>query len=326
MTFLLYQKLMTVLFVCVIGLAGLLIKRYAWQKKTAALLGGEKTLRYFSRARKRIKIMLLVSGLIFLSIALARPQWSEVKQTISQEGRDVLIALDISRSMLAQDLEPSRIQVAKSKIRDLLSKLTAERVSLLVFSGMAYVPCPFTSDMHAFLSFLDLADVEIESTGTTALDKALNVAIKTFDAVPSRKSRILILFTDGEDFSTDLIDVESKARDQGIHIFTVGVGTSEGAPIPLLDEHGNLQGHQKDAQGNVVITRLNDQLLQQLAQKTGGQYLRITKTDEDVAALIKAVQRFEKEKFDDKTFATKEERYVPFAFLSALLLLVEWMI
>ncbi len=177
MTLLLHPTLLLMLMPFVFGLGILLIRRYMWQKRTAKLLGGAKALMNFSFIRKFLKVLLLVVSLIFLVIALARPQWGEVTQTVSQEGRDVLIALDISRSMLAQDLAPSRIEAAKTKIKELLTRFTAERVSLLVFSGIALVQCPFTSDMQAFLNFLDLADVEAISTGTTAIDQALSTAI-----------------------------------------------------------------------------------------------------------------------------------------------------
>ncbi len=322
----LYPKVFIVLLGIAFCGALLLFRRYLWQKRVSQQLGGMNTLKHFSLFRKFLKTILVSVSLLLLAIALARPQWGEVSQTVSQEGRDVLIALDISRSMLAQDILPSRIDAAKKKIKELLSRLTAERVSLLVFSGIALVQCPFTSDTHAFLNFLDLADVEAVSTGTTAIDAALSTAIKTFEDVPGRASRLLVLFTDGEDFSTDLLGVEAQAQKLGVHIFTVGVGTPEGAPIPLYDERGKTQGHQKDAQGNLVITRLNEQLLSDLAKKTGGTYIRMTPNEEDSAALVKAVHRFEKEKFDDTTFATQEERYTLFALIGAILLLLDWIL
>ncbi len=283
-------------------------------------------MKHFSLFRKFLKALLLTFSLLFLAFALARPQWGETSQVVSQEGRDVLIALDISRSMLAQDIVPSRIEGTKRKIKELLTRLTAERVSLLLFSGVALIQCPFTSDTNAFLNFLELADVEATSSGTTALDSALTMAIKIFEEVPSRASRLLLIFTDGEDFSTELLGVEEKAKKLGVHIFTVGVGTLEGAPIPLYDDAGNTQGHQKDGQGRVVITRLNEQLLRELAQKTGGSYIPMTSDDKDISALVKAIQSFEKQKFNDTTFATKDERYTIFACLSALLLFFDWIL
>ena len=207
----LYPRVLLVVLIVAFCGALLLLRRYLWQKRISKQLGGISMLKNFSQFRKFFKMILVSMSLLLLAIALARPQWGEVSQTVSQEGRDVLIALDISRSMLAQDILPSRIEAAKKKIKELLSRLTAERVSLIVFSGIALVQCPFTSDTHAFLNFLDLADVEAVSTGTTAIDAALSTAIKTFEDVPGRASRLLILLTDGEDFSTDLLGVEAQA-------------------------------------------------------------------------------------------------------------------
>jgi Ca-activated chloride channel family protein len=283
-------------------------------------------LKYFSLWRKFLKAVLVSASLFFLALALSRPQWGEVSQQVAQEGRDVLIALDVSRSMLAQDIKPSRIEVAKRKIKELLAQLPAERVSLLLFSGIALVQCPFTHDTQAFLNFLDIADVEATSSGTTALDAALSESIKAFKTVPGRSSRIMVVCTDGEDFSTNLAGIEAEARKEGVHIFTLGIGTTEGAPIPLYDDEGHMQGHQKDAEGNVVITRLNEQLLDELSKKTGGSYIPISSDSKDISTLVQLVHRFEKQKFDATTIAVKEEHYALFALMSALLLLGEWIL
>ena len=310
-------------------LGAFLLKRFLWQKRTAGLLGASgdtSLLKNFSVVKKLIKAVLLCIGLLYLIGAIARPQWGESEQTVSQEVRDILIALDISRSMLAKDTKPSRIEAAKAKIKELLSQLTAERVSLMVFSGVAVIQCPFTSDMSAFLNFLELADVEAISSGTTALDEALLKAMAMFKKVPGRKHRLMVLFTDGEDFSMNLSQVEKDAQELGLRIFTVGVGTPEGAPIPLYDMKGVQQGHQKDGKGNVVITRINEPLLAELAQKTGARYIRMIDTNKDIKELVSDVQRFEKEKFEDKTFAAKEERYRVFAGISVLLLVLEWLL
>lgn len=300
-----------------------LVKLYLWQRYTVELLGAS-LLKNFSGTKAGIKLLLKFFGLIMLLLALARPQWGTQEQTVSQQGRDVLIALDISRSMLAQDSLPSRLEAAKKKIRELLTQLTAERVSLMVFSGIAVVQCPFTSDMAAFLSFLDLADVEAISSGTTALDKAIDLGIKTFEAIPGRKQRLMVLFTDGEDFSTDQ-EVAQRAHEAGLHLFTVGVGTPEGAPIPVYDYTGAQQGHVQD-QGTTVITKLNEQRLAQLAQQTGGRYIRMTKDDEDLTMLVEQIQRFEKEAFDDTTIKGAQEKYMLFAGLGLAVLLFEWIL
>ncbi len=300
-----------------------LLRHYLWQKRTASQLGTAQ-LKHFSLPKALIKAALRFFSLLFLVLAIARPQWGSKEQTIKQEGRDVLIALDISRSMLAQDNPPSRLEAAKKKIKQLIDRLTAERVSLMVFSGIAVVQCPFTTDTGAFLSFLDMADTEAVSSGTTALDKAIDLGIKTFKNMPDRKQRIMVLFTDGEDFSTDQ-EVEQRAKEAGLHVFTVGVGTPEGAPIPLYNYRGVQQGHLKD-NGTTVITKLNEARLAKLAQQTNGKYVRLTSNDDDITTLVNQIHRFEKEQFDDKTFTAERDRYALFAGVSLLLLIIDWIL
>ena len=296
----------------------------------AHLLGGTDAstplLKNFSLTRKFCKALLLCLALLCLVLALARPQWGSQDQKISQEGRDVLIALDISRSMLAEDCKPNRLECAKSKIKELLSHLTADRVSLLVFSSIAVVQCPFTRDLNAVHNFLDLIDAESISSGSTALDSALEKTLHAFENGSLSKQKIAVLFTDGEDFSGDLALIKKKAHEQNLHLFIMGVGTVEGAPIPLYDEKGVLQGHQKDSSGNVVITRLNESLLRDLIDKIGGAYVHLTTGDDDIVQLASYVKHFETEKFNDTTLEIKNEQYWAFAALSILLLCIEWIL
>ncbi len=314
-----------IILVPLLGIIGIALgKHYFWQKRIAYQLGS-RWLSNFSLKKAFIKGMVRFISLVFLSLAIARPQWGKKEEVVAQQGRDVLIALDISRSMLAQDVEPSRLAVAKEKIQKLITRLTAERVSLMVFSGIALIQCPFTSDTGAFMSFLDLADVEAISSGTTALDKAIDVGIKTFEDIPDRKQRIMIIFTDGEDFSADSGSTQ-RAQQAGLHIFTVGVGTEEGAPIPLYDYRGRQQGHVQH-KGTTVISKLDERRLAELAEKTGGRYLRLSDTnDDDVTQLVNEIQRFEKEQFDDTTVSGQKEQYQLFAGLSLLALLIDWVL
>lgn len=310
---------------------GLLIYRVWWQKKTANVLGarrvgGSKLLRHFSLTRKILKAILLASALVALLCALGRPQWDEAEETVAQEGRDVLIALDVSRSMLAQDVPPSRLEAAKKKIRELVGRFGAERVALMVFSGVPFIQCPFTTDISAFLSFLDLVDVESVSSGTTALDKALEKAVDTFQNMATKKHKIMVIFTDGEDFSPTLPAVQQKIRELGLTVFTIGIGTPEGAPIPLTDEQGKPLGHLKDDKGSIVITRLNEPLLKKLSAETGARYLRATVDESDIDQLVADVKRFEKEKFEDKLVSSKQEKYGLFAAFGLMCLLVEWLL
>jgi len=279
----------------------------------------------FSRVKIILKAVLMSVGILAMFCALLRPVTKKKEVNVEQEGRDVFIALDISRSMLATDAEPNRLECAKEKIRRLLSMLKAERVGLILFSGSALIQCPLTTDYPAFFMFLDQVDVETISSGSTAIDQAIRKALAAFPATEEKKTKLLVLFTDGEDFSSNLRGIKKKAKDAGLHIFTLGVGTTEGAPIPLYDASGKQSGHQQDKFGKVVISRLNEGILHTLAQDSGGMYLRCGK-DESLKTLVKKIETFEKEKFDDKKMEMFEEQYPYFLLVSFISFALEWII
>jgi len=281
---------------------------------------------YMTTGRTIFKALLLAVGIIFLFFALLRPAVPGKEKTVAQEGRDLFIALDISRSMLATDCEPNRLTFAKAKIRRLLSLLGCERVGLILFSGSALVQCPLTTDYPAFFMFLDTVDAETISSGTTAMDQAICKVIDAFAATPEKKTKLLVLFTDGEDFSSNLSGIKQKAKEMGLNIFTLGIGSSEGSPIPLYDESGKQKGHQLDKRGRVVISRLNEGILQALAHDSGGIYLRCMKDDTDLKQLTSKITSFEKEKFDDKKIDMLEERYPYFLLITFICLVLEWII
>lgn len=280
----------------------------------------------FSESRQIIRALLYGIALFFLGAALMRPQWNKQETLIHQEGRDLLIGLDISRSMLAQDCKPDRLTVAKKKIKQLLSSLDCERVGLLLFSGSAFVQCPLTTDYSSFHMYLDNVDVETISSGSTALDAALKKSIEIFGSQADRKNKILLLVTDGEDFSSNLLKLKKDAKDAGIHIFTLGVGTPEGAPIPLYDEQGNQVGHQKDSRGSVVISHLNNGILQNLSTEVGGVYVPISQDRADLTTILDHISRIEKEQFADTQLHKYEDRYNWFLLVSFVALLAEWIV
>lgn len=306
----------------------LLCYRYKKQRTIQNFLVGANIqfLRNVSHKKQLFKCFLLSVGFLFLCIALLRPQWSKTEETVIQTGRDVYIALDISRSMLAADCKPNRLVCAKEKIKRLLKKLSCERVGLILFSGSAFVQCPLTSDYAAFNLYLDAVDAELISSGTTALDQAIRQALTSFAAVPERKSKLLVLFTDGEDFSHNLNDIKQESVDAQLSIFTVGVGTIDGAPVPLFDEHGVLIGHQKNNQGGVVISRLNEGILRALSHDAGGSYIHVTDNDDDITALVRSVNSFDKENLGDRKISRYEDQYHYFLLVSFICFVLEWLL
>lgn len=280
------------------------------------------------RPRVRVfKMALRCAALVFLAVVLLQPQWGKKEETVQQEGRTVLVAMDISRSMLAQDVKPDRLAFAKQKVRALLDALAGDRVGLIIFSGDAFVQCPLTADYAAFEMFLDALDAETISAGTTALDQAIKRSLAVFEeSAADHKGKIIILVTDGEDFSANLSGVREQLSDSGATLIALGVGTAEGAPIPVIDAHGNQIGHQRDADGSVVISRLNLALLESLTARSGGMCVQAVSSDEDIRRIVVAVEQHERSRFESKSISSLHERYPYFAGLSFVCLLVEWVL
>lgn len=321
-----YWQLSPLLFGVLILIGWLFKKRM--QRVASLVAPGQqsKLLLNFSYAKQVVKLVLYCLSFFFLFLALMRPAWGKKEELVQQEGRELFIALDVSRSMLAQDRAPNRLAFAKAKIKTLVKKLGCERVGLILFSGSTVVQCPLTNDYSAFFMFLDQLDAETISSGTTALDAAIKKALTIFSKMPDKKSKLLVLFTDGEDFSSNLAQVKQDAIQAGMNIFTIGVGTPEGAPIPVVDHNGTQLGHQKDENGTVVISRLNEGILHSLAQESGGIYLRARDDNDDVRTLIARVERFEKEKFEDKSLSSVQERYAYCVVVAFICLLLEWLL
>ncbi len=280
----------------------------------------------FSLIKLKLKASLLCSAIFALFIALLQPQWSKKEQALQQEGRDLLILLDISRSMLAKDLKPNRLEFAKLKIRALVSKLSSDRIGLVVFSGSAFLQCPLTVDHAAFLMYLKNIDVETISSGTTSVDSALQKSIDVYAQIPERKNKLAVIITDGEDFSANLGQIKNLALSNDIKLFALGIGTPEGAPIPIFDHYGKQVGHQTDDAGQVAISKLDEEKLKSITQTLNGDYIKATYQDSDIDQLVDIVKKFEKEKFSDKTFSLFHDQYPWFLGIAWGLLLVEWIL
>lgn len=277
-----------------------------------------------SLQRYGIRTLLVFAGIICLILALFQPQWNKKEHKVYQQGRDIFIALDTSRSMLATDCKPNRLEFSKKKIKELLTQLSCDRIGLIVFSGTAFVQCPLTDDYAAFLLFLDQLDVETISSGTTACDQAIKTALQSFKSLSESKHKLLMLITDGEDFSHDLALVKTEAQRCSLHIVTLGVGTAQGAPIPCFDEHGVSKGHQKDKTGTIVISRLNENMLQSIARDSGGHYIKMSSDDSDIQNIVRILSSYEKNRFDDRTISQYEQQYPWFVAVSLICFSLEW--
>jgi len=311
-------------------LGAMFVVWYRVYKRRAAyvLLAGKHASQLLSVSIKKqnIKSILLCGTFLLLFIALLRPQWNKIDNRVTEQGRDLYVALDISRSMLAIDCHPNRLIYAKNKIKKLLTKLSCERVGLILFSGTAFVQCPLTSDYSAFYLYLDAVDAELISSGTTALDKAIEQALLSFSTSVERKNKLLVIFTDGEDFSHNLSTIKKEAAQNNLSIFTIGIGSIEGAPVPLFDHNGNQIGHQKDRNGNVVISRLNEGILQTLSYDAGGHYSKATEDDSDITSFVSCVEAREKEALAERTYQQYEDQYHYFLIMAFVCLVLEWLL
>lgn len=316
------------LFIILIVLA---IRNYRRIKNTFLNLSHKKLQQlifpHFSLLRHLIKAICTVVSLFLLFIALIQPQWGKKEQIIIQEGRDLLILLDISRSMLAQDVKPNRLELAKLKVRNLLEKLSFERVGLILFSGSAFVQCPLTSDHAAFLMFLDNVDTESISSGTTSIGSALNKAIDVFGNSQDRKNKLILLITDGEDFSLNLNEAKQRALREEVTLFALGIGSTQGAPIPIIDySTGKQSGFEVDEKGNVQLSKLNEKVLKEICTMLKGTYFKAIYQDTEINSLVNLIKKFEKEQFADKKLSLYEDQYPWFLGIATALLALEWIL
>ena len=255
-------------------------------------------------ALKRVKIdnVLTISAAFFLILALSQPRWGYYWKDLEQKGVDIIIALDVSSSMLAQDIKPNRLERAKHKIADLLNMLEGDRIGLVAFAGTSYLQCPLTLDYSAARIFLNAIDTKLIPVQGTAISHAIRTSVKAFNQQDTR-SRAIILITDGEDHTGDAIQSANWAKKNETKIFVIGIGKEIGAPIP--NSGSGKPGFKKDANGEVILTKLDEPTLQQIAIQTGGSYVRSVSGDMD---LQKIYLENIKHKVESKAFKTERKR------------------
>jgi Ca-activated chloride channel family protein len=275
-----------------------------------------------SPARAVVRGTSLSLGLCALSLALAQPQCGTHTELTKRTGIDVVVALDASRSMLAQDIRPSRLQRAKLELSDLLERLRGDRVGIVVFAADAFVQCPLTTDYAAAKLFLKAVDTESVPQQGTSLSAALLTAKQVLDDGGGlSRGRAIVLLTDGEDHEAGLDEALDALNSEEIKVFTVGIGSASGEPIPIFDRQNRFEGYKKDAQGQTVMTRLNEEVLREIADKTGGRYFHSTAGDVGVPAVAEELERLDKAEFESHLTVQYAERYRDFATPGLLLLL-----
>ena len=265
---------------------------------------------------------LIITALAFSIIALARPQWGYEWQEVKREGIDILVAIDVSKSMLAQDVKPNRLERTKLAVQDLLKKLKGDRIGLVAFAGDPFLMCPLTADYNGFLMSLEDLDTESVSRGGTNVAAAIEESIKEYDQT-SIQHKAVIIVTDGESLEGDPLAAAKKARAKGIKVHCVGIGTPEGELIQVKDIVGNPE-FVKDEKGNFVKSRLNEDLLEKIALASGGMYVRAGGAEFGLDLIYdRELSKLAKREIESKMEKKYHERFqVPLA-LALLALLAE---
>jgi len=284
----------------------------------------ERLTAHLSPGRRRGRLLLLLLALAFLILGVAQPQRGTHYATATRRGIDLIVALDVSESMLAEDLKPSRLVQARHEIAGILDRLKGDRVGLVAFAGAAFVQCPLTLDYAAARMFLEFMTPELIPEPGTSLAEAIRVSLRAFG--PEEEGfRALILITDGEDHVGDVRQAAQEARRAGVRVFAVGIGSETGEPIPLRDAQGKIEGYKKDNSGKVVLTRLDPSALEEIANVTGGLFIQAGGML-GLERILMEIDRMEKRELEAGIRVLYEERYFYFAWLVFACLIIEWRI
>ena len=272
-----------------------------------------------------IKFVLLNLIFFFLIVALAQPQMGTKMEKVQRKGIDVVIALDVSKSMLSQDVVPSRLEKSKLLIQTLLKKLEGDRIGLVIFAGNSYMQMPLTVDYSSLLLYLRAINTNSVPTQGTNITSALEKAEQAFNST-DKKHKAIIVITDGEDHEENAIDKAEELASDGTKTFTVGVGTANGGTIPLYNESGNIIGNKKDENGQDIISKMNPNMLQALAKAGNGNYYILDNSKVVADFISKDIQKIETKTINDKVFTDFVEQFQYFLAFALLFLIVDFFI
>lgn len=273
---------------------------------------------------RRWKTAMGLVAFALLGLALARPQFGSRVETVRREGQDVVVVLDVSRSMYAEDVAPNRLERAKIEVGRIIQRLDGDRIGLVAFAGDAFVQSPLTADYGAAMMFLSAMDPTLMSTQGTDLGKAVAVAVDALEETPP-ENRILVVVTDGEDHEGGVAGAIAQASEADVTVHAVGVGTAAGVPLPDVDASGARRGFRRDDEGNVVTTRLDETPLQDIAMQTGGRYYRIGQAGDGPAQLAERIGTGGRE-VESRDVTQFEEQYQSFVAAALLLLALEFVV
>lgn len=295
----------------------------ARRRKALAQFGSQSALRRLapdmSIAKLRWKFWIFVVAVALVVVAVARPQAGSKLREVEREGVEIMVAIDVSNSMLASDFSPNRLERTKYAISRVIEGLSEERIGVVVFAGDAYVQLPITSDYLTARNFVErISPTQVTKQGT-AIGAAIDLATSAFSS-DSEGSRVVVLVTDGENHEDDALAAAERAAEKGVQVYTIGIGTPEGAPINIGDDFV------RDDKGEIVVSKLDETTLQKIAATTGGAYIRATAASVGVQEIVDKINRTEKSKFKTEIFEEYDEKFHIPLVAALVLLLVELVI
>lgn len=299
-----------------------------WKRKALLAFGDPHTVRRMmpevSLSRPGLKFVLYILAYASLVVGIANPQIGTKMEEAKRDGADLMILLDVSNSMLAGDLAPNRLENAKRAISQLIDNLHNDRIGIIIFAGEAYVQLPITTDYSAAKLFLNNITTDIVPTQGTAIGAAIDMGMKSFNFV-NGTSKAMILMTDGENHEDDAVSAAKNARAKDVAIHVIGLGSQEGAPVPIY-KNGRPVGFHTDEAGKTVVSKLNEEMCKEISEAGNGVYVRASNANSGLNIVMDQVNKMEKKTYDSKSFKNYEDRFQFFLGLSMLLLLLEFFI
>ncbi|CAM3470603.1 VWFA domain-containing protein [Flavobacterium longum] len=296
-----------------------------WKRKKQREFGDIALVRKLSPEQSLFKHILkftvVVLALASLIIALANPRIGTKMETVKREGIDIVFAIDVSKSMLCEDVSPNRLEKSKQMVSQIINSLAGDRVGIVVYAGSAFKILPITSDYGAAKMYLQSISTGMVSSQGTALDDAIKMSTEFFDK-DSKTSKLIVMLSDGEDHSEGAEDAAEEAKKAGVKIITIGLGTAKGGPIPLR-KNGTVQGFQRDRSDEVVVTKLNKESLKTIGESAGGGYVYGGSSKEVTEYLRKSLEKIEKTEFESTQMANFESQFQWFLGIAMALLLLD---
>ncbi len=277
-----------------------------------------------SYSRPVVKFIIVILALTSLIFGIAGPQFGSKLEEMKREGVEIIIAIDVSNSMMAQDIQPNRLELAKRAISKMIDRLHNDKIGLIVFAGDAYTQLPITTDYAAAKMFLSSVNIDIVPKQGTAIGAAIDLGTKSFGP-ETGKNKALIIITDGENHEDNAVEAAGKSAENGIIVHTIGMGLPKGAPIPVYGRFGNIY-YRKDKEGNIIISKLNETMLQQIASAGGGIYIRADNTQSGLNTLFDEINKMEKKELESSIYSDYEDRFQYIIALALIFLLFDFII